>query len=276
MSASVRSLSSGASDSEGGRSPSPPAGSPLSDTKRARAAEKARHKEEIKRVKAAQRKERTALIFRRDTLSYFDAARVVGPLVFVDTVPLVFNAVLVASLGNVVTFKDGGLRCVFPVLAAGSSPSIKYPCDCGVGLHMYLQGLVGISYVLLMYMTSVALGGHVTAHVNVPFIFVSLTLAGLLAWGFFFGLPVTLVLLSEIVAGSIRESKCFKEHPWLYGAIAPPHPAPAPRLFPHFYALSSRPCPHHHHPHSLFPSRVFLLQLRGGKGAPQVGRFFCL
>lgn len=220
--APARSLSplSSSTGSDGSRSPSPPAGTPgapgaAADEKRAKAAAKAARSAEIKQVKAAQRKERVALISRRDLLAYYDTARVVGPLVFVDTAPLVYNAVFVATAGNVVTFADGGLRCVFPVLAAGS-PSIKYPCDCGGGLHLYLQGLVGISYVLLMYMTSLALGGQVTAHVNRPFIFLSLALGGLLVWGFFFGVPVLLVQLAQ--AGTEGGAKCWGRHPWLYSA----------------------------------------------------------
>ena len=215
--APARSLSplSSSTGSDGSRSPSPPAASApaAAEEKRAKAAAKAARSAEIKQVKAVQRKERVALISRRDLLAYYDTARVVGPLLFVDTAPLVYNAAFVATAGNVVTFEDGGLRCVFPVLAAGS-PSIKYPCDCGGGVHLYLQGLVGISYVLLMYMTSLALGGQVTAHVNRPFIFLSLTLGGLLVWGFFFGVPVLLVQLAQ--AGTEGGAKCWGRHPWLY------------------------------------------------------------
>ena len=267
------------SSSEGGRPPSPPP-SPaptLLDEKRAKAAAKAALREEIARVKAASRRERAALITRRDTLSYFDTARVVGPLVFVDTVPLVCNALFVATVGNVVTFKDGGLRCVFPVLAAGTS-AIAYGCDCGGGLHTYLQGLVGISYVILMYMTSVALGDQVTGHVNGPFIFMALTLGGLLAWGFFFGVPVLLVQLAE--AGTEKGAKCWGGHPWLYCACLrrPRAPKAERPCFPPALHPLPRPPPSPPPPRacSFFLVGDALLQLHRGEAAPQVGRLLRL
>lgn len=226
-------LSTSSDDSEGPLSPRAAA------SRAARAAERAAQRAAEKRMLAAQRKERAALVARRDTLAYFDAARVAGTLVFVDTVPLAFNALLVATVGNVVSFPDGGLRCVLGFAGAAVAP----PCDCGSALHLFVQGLVAFAYLLLAYLSSVLLGAHVTSHINAPFLALALGLAGLLAWSFFYGVPLFLVVLADL--GAFRA--CWSKHPYLFGALPParrPPPSPPP---PHPITPPPPPPPPHTH-----------------------------
>ena len=172
-------------------SPDNPPSSPKSWFGSRSAAEVAAQRDRKKADKLArtlQASQRNTLIARRDVLNYFDHARSLGTLVFVDTVPLCMNAVLCVTVGTLALFMDGGGT----LNDSGGS--------CGSLVHFYVLCLMGMSYILLGLMSFVAMGYRVVLDVSAPFFALVCILVGYCATWFFFGLPAFLVWFSVLVS----------------------------------------------------------------------------
>lgn len=141
-----------------------------------------------KLARSLQASQRNTLIARRDVLNYFDHARSLGTLVFVDTVPLCMNAVLCVTVGTLALFMDGGGT----LNDSGGS--------CGGLVHYYVLCLMGVSYVLLGLMSFVAMGYRVVLDISAPFFALVCILVAYCATWFFFGLPAFFTWFAVLVS----------------------------------------------------------------------------
>jgi hypothetical protein len=155
------------------------------------------HRAHAKALEATKRTERNGiragLIVRRDTLAYFDVARMLGPQVFLDNIPPVFNAVFIVTAGNVVKGLDG------ITFIGGDSV-------CGADVHFYVAVLIMMHLGLIGYMSWVAFGmggrgtSMINTHIGVPWFVLSVWHGGACAWTVFYGIPLTLPAFGSICA----------------------------------------------------------------------------
>lgn len=189
---------------------------------------RAEHAERVRAAAAAQRVERAALIARRDVLAYFDTLLLLGPFVYIDTVPPAMNAVLTVTVGSIALFMDGG-----GTLADSGGA-------CGGTLHFFVLALIAASFALLGLLSYVIMGYRVSIDINMPFqALVGIVSALGVIW-FFFGLPVFLVWVVQLVTAAGAMPPCFRLQPLLFGAQ--PGRARARAAAPLFLTLFSHPC----------------------------------
>ena len=167
---------------------------------------RAEHAERVRAAAAAQRVERAALIARRDVLAYFDTLLLLGPFVYIDTVPPAMIAVLTVTVGSVALFMDGGGT----LTDSGGA--------CGGTLHFFVLALIGASFALLGLLSYVIMGYRVSIDINMPFQALVGIMSALGAIWFFFGLPVFLVWVVQLVTAAGALPPCFRLQPLLFGA----------------------------------------------------------
>lgn len=186
---------------------------------------------------------RRLLDYRQENSRYFDTARRLGPQVFTDTVPLLFNSLLIIIFGNIVV-NNPSIGMPKPSSSTStslvaSSSTFEYndvPGACGTvpTLRIYVQGLIIAAYIFCGIMGWYTLRTQVTTHIRWPFLLISLWCGGIGAWTFFgigavtqgvladcirtspflFGLAVTELVLCPLLAGSII-LKWFASAMWL-------------------------------------------------------------
>jgi len=174
---------------------------------------------------------RRLLEYRQENTRYFDYARILGPQVFTDTVPLLFNCLLIIIFGNIIIYAPSiGLEIPTPtsISLVASASTYKYndvPGACGTvpTLRIYVQGLIVAAYLLCSILGWFALRTQVTTNIRWPFLFVVVWCGGIAAWTFFgigavtkaaeedcmntskflFGFAVTELVLCPLLAGAI-------------------------------------------------------------------------
>ena len=226
-------------------------------------------KERIRAAAEAQRVERVALIARRDVLSYFETLRVMGPFLFLDTVPTLLNAVFTVSIGTLALFLDGGVS----LSNTGGS--------CGALVHFFVLGLIGVSYLLLGLLTYVLMGYRVTVDITLPFTGVVVLVSSMGAVWVSFGIPIFLAWMvlatsnlstqdASVVPSSFSAPRppamCLRDRPLLFCAFWIESRAKGTRAGPLYLSLFSLSLSHTHAhtspalsahvpsmPHSLYP-----------------------
>jgi hypothetical protein len=126
--------------------------------------------------------------------------------VYIDTVPPAMNAVLTVTVGSIALFMDGG-----GTLADSGGA-------CGGTLHFFVLALIAASFALLGLLSYVIMGYRVSIDINMPFqALVGIVSALGVIW-FFFGLPVFLVWVVQLVTAAGAMPPCFRLQPLLFGA----------------------------------------------------------
>ena len=175
---------------------SPQPASISASTRETSRVQKAQEKAEKAIRQAARSGERASLVVRRDTLAYFDTARALGPQVFLDTIPAVFNGVFVVTFGNIVKGLDG-------LTFIGGNDHL-----CPQVLHLHVAVLI-LSYLFFLgYMSWIALGmggrgtSMINTHISIPWFVLLMWFSGVAAWSALIGIPVILSNLSSTCATS--------------------------------------------------------------------------
>lgn len=153
---------------------------------------------------------RGALIARRDTLGYFDTARALGPQVFIDTVPVVINAVFVTTVGLALKSSDG-------ITFIGGADHV-----CPAAIHFFSAILIVANFFLLGVFAYFGFGGGMrTPSITLPWMILIAWLAGVAFWCFV-GLGSVVGAISTDVPPRVvftgEQIACYNQHPFFYGA----------------------------------------------------------
>ena len=157
---------------------------------------------------------RGALIARRDNLGYFDTARALGPQVFIDTIPVVINAVFVTSVGLALKSFDG-------ITFIGGSDHV-----CPAAIHFFSAILIVANFFLLGVFAYFGFGGgRRSPSITLPWMILIAWLAGVAFWCFV-GLGSVVGTISTDVPPKVvftaEQIACYNMHPLFYGACIYP------------------------------------------------------